>query len=99
MNQSVGKSARLEQEKTSYMNALVVYFADSNIPLNCVERSTFYQTQKLMFQMGQIAGPNASFENLFENMKIQTRKKLATDSARIAEEFQSLLRLVNSIIV
>ena len=93
-NNSRNKPARLEQELQSYVNSLVLLFADSNIPMRCVERSTFYNSQRRMYQLGQIAGKDVSFEQIFEAGKIQTRRKLAADSKRISGEFQNLLDLL-----
>ena len=93
-NITKNKPARLECEREKYMNSLVLFFADSNIPMRCVERSTFYNNQRMMYQMGQIAGKDVSFEQIFEAGKIQTRRKLAADSKRISGEFQNLLGLV-----
>lgn len=90
-NSSRKKPARLDYEKQSYLNALVLFFADSNIPMNSVERSTFFNTQRIMYNLGQIAGKDVPFESIFEAGKIQTRRKLAADSARISDEFQKVL--------
>lgn len=93
-NNSRNKPARLEQELKSYVNSLVLLFADSNIPMRCVERSSFYNSQRRMYQLGQIAGKDVPFEAIFEAEKIFERRKLAAESARISAEFQKLLGLV-----
>ena len=93
-NNTRNKPVLLEREKQSYLNSLVLFFADGNIPMAAVERSTFFNAQRMMYQMGQIGGKDVPFEDMFEAGKIQTRKVLAADSARIAAEFQKILGLV-----
>ena len=95
INPAPQKPERIELQKSAYLNSLVLYYADSAIPMRSVERPTFYECQRKMFQLGQMAGKDAKFEEIFENEKIQTRRKLADDTAEISEEFQKLLRLVN----
>ena len=93
-NNTRNKPVRLEREKQSYLNSLVLFFADGNIPMAAVERSTFFNAQRMMYQMGQIGGKDVPFEDMFEAGKIQTRRRLAADSERIAAEFQKIVGLV-----